>query len=620
MPVPGKQCAPKQQRSGVALILVVIVITLLTTAGLSFALLMQQSNRSAREASYRYQSQASVDSAKLVALAYAQLSADQRLQRGGHRDNAAFFAESLTIQDLSSNTLPDLNSDDSWLENAGETDTELAPIETDLMAEPIDPTQPGLAVFEVPTAESESANTTSLADPSVAIRFGLTDEATKLNLRRLLLWERQGWEIRPMLQEGCGLTASQADLLLDWVDADSEPRPEGGEIQEYARRGLPYGPANRLPNSYQELLLIPEFDARRVYGSRWILPDARNIDTAELDRELPDLSTRGSWVDQAQSTNAQQPFARSDIPLWETLALHDGHWARSPDGQSLWFANQVELNSLYQRLSEEFDESIATYLCLGRQFGFQEGHVQQAPENTQLVPISQISLDQTQATVPLRSCLQLVETHILIPGSETSRLVNSPFHQSMDNPQALETLLQLSRRLACLAPEPFQVGRLHYQHPLVARLPGLSESAADWVSQQNESRSLTESESGFSAAGSQAPDWTRELYTAFLSGTLQRSDIELLEANTCQSSDVFSGFILGHSGYFQHPILQRLTVKGSADGAQQLYCQTLYLPPAILGQLARRLMDTDNLQRIPADSVTAPSLGPTSGSRSRLIP
>lgn len=49
------------------------------------------------------------------------------------------------------------------------------------------------------------------------------------------------------------------DALLDWRDADDEPRPQGAEKKQYRQAGLAYKPGNQAFRSLEELQLVQGF-------------------------------------------------------------------------------------------------------------------------------------------------------------------------------------------------------------------------------------------------------------------------------------------------------------------------------------------------------------------------
>jgi DNA uptake protein ComE-like DNA-binding protein len=89
-------------------------------------------------------------------------------------------------------------------------------------------------------------------------RYGIEDEAGKINLntasRETLL---------ALLDNRTDLT----DCLMDYLDADSEPRPEGAEQDYYDSLAQPYRIKNGPLSTLEEVLLVKGFDGRIVFGN-----------------------------------------------------------------------------------------------------------------------------------------------------------------------------------------------------------------------------------------------------------------------------------------------------------------------------------------------------------------
>ena len=54
-----------------------------------------------------------------------------------------------------------------------------------------------------------------------------------------------------------------ADLLVDWIDPDSQPEPQGGEDTMYLTQMPPYRPPNSFITHTSELLALPGFGAEK---------------------------------------------------------------------------------------------------------------------------------------------------------------------------------------------------------------------------------------------------------------------------------------------------------------------------------------------------------------------
>jgi len=94
------------------------------------------------------------------------------------------------------------------------------------------------------------------ADPG-AVRYGLTDEAGKVNLN---VADAETLAALP------GMTDALVDALIDWRDSDDEARPQGAEREYYETRPMAYAIRNGSLPTLEELLLVRGFDARVVYG------------------------------------------------------------------------------------------------------------------------------------------------------------------------------------------------------------------------------------------------------------------------------------------------------------------------------------------------------------------
>lgn len=111
----------------------------------------------------------------------------------------------------------------------------------------------------------------------------VTDEAGKLPLVRA---------DEDRLGSLPGMDREKAAAILDWLDADDEPRPGGAEIDTYSGRG--YKPRNSCPPAVAELVLVEGLTPDIVWGAG---PDGYGRDRGE-DLDMVGSLGRGlvDWV------------------------------------------------------------------------------------------------------------------------------------------------------------------------------------------------------------------------------------------------------------------------------------------------------------------------------------
>jgi len=99
------------------------------------------------------------------------------------------------------------------------------------------------------------------------IRFGLTRESAKLSLEAVLAWEEEspGQGARA-LEQLPGITPVMVDSILDWLDADDDPRPQGAESAFYQEQRKTYRPRNAVPIALEELPLIRDVQRSLIFG------------------------------------------------------------------------------------------------------------------------------------------------------------------------------------------------------------------------------------------------------------------------------------------------------------------------------------------------------------------
>jgi type II secretory pathway component PulK len=120
---------------------------------------------------------------------------------------------------------------------------------------------------------------------SSGIRFGLADESTRFNINTLALLAGTDETVgRDMLMALPGMTEEIADAILDWIDEDDEPREFGAELEYYSALGPPYAPKNGLLETIEELLLVRDVTPWLLFGA----DTNRNglVDSGEPDPQM----------------------------------------------------------------------------------------------------------------------------------------------------------------------------------------------------------------------------------------------------------------------------------------------------------------------------------------------
>jgi general secretion pathway protein K len=131
-----------------------------------------------------------------------------------------------------------------------------------------------------------------------------------------------------------GHSTDWIEALLDWMDADDQPRGRGAERDYYRSLKNPYSPSNRPLDSVEELLLLKGMDPAIFYGNEereglrnflTVHSDGRiNVNTASL----PVLMSLSPKVDEAMAQalvdhRRKGPFQKAEdlrsVPGWDSV-------------------------------------------------------------------------------------------------------------------------------------------------------------------------------------------------------------------------------------------------------------------------------------------------------------
>src|SRR5262249_39215025 len=161
--------------------------------------------------------------------------------------------------------------------------------------------------------------------------FGVIDEGGKINLNALMQLDSSGTIAHNMLLNLPNMTEDIANSILDWIDADSEPRTSGAENDYYSGLNPPYRAKNAPLDSLDELLLVKGVTPRLLYGN----DTNRN---GILDPEEDDGS--GGWD-----------------PGWSAyLTIYSRERNLNSQGNPRIYVNDSNLDVLYQKLNTALNQ------------------------------------------------------------------------------------------------------------------------------------------------------------------------------------------------------------------------------------------------------------------------
>ncbi len=414
-----KRLSAVGRRNGIVLVIVLVVVTVISLAGLSFVLSLSTENKAAHLHGDELQLEQALASGEELLKAVCDASHDERQQRGGLHDNSPLFRGVVV---------------------AGDSEGE------------------GLVRFSVLSPQVEDGGIEG-------IRFGAQDESARLNLAILSEWERQSeGAAAEALMNLPGMTDTIADSILDWIDTDDAPRAAGAETQYYAGRGLPYGPRNGVPMSLEELLLVRDISRHSLFGDDWDLN--YQVDDQEVRRAISVSTMRASG---------------GSLPWASLLTVHSAERNTACDGELRIYLNERNLAALHQQLDQWLDTSWTRFIIAYRQFGPYDETAQSGqgatvrrsraartsrrfrpdprlvqPDEFEPQTIHAEEMDQVDLSTPARfqidSVLDLIGARILIPSDERldpsddpldpqeerDLIVESPFE---DDPAAMQEYL-----------------------------------------------------------------------------------------------------------------------------------------------------------------------------------
>jgi len=149
----------------------------------------------------------------------------------------------------------------------------------------------------------------------VWIQAQVEDLNARFNLNSLVMWSAPDNTFIPdphqvavfrTLLHALDLEDRWADLMIDWIDPDIAPQPQGGEDTLYLSQNPPYRPPNTFITHTTELLALPEFGAERFARI------APYVSALPIDAKVNVCTASGLVLDATVSMNQTQ-WAQADL-------------------------------------------------------------------------------------------------------------------------------------------------------------------------------------------------------------------------------------------------------------------------------------------------------------------
>ncbi len=177
-----------------------------------------------------------------------------------------------------------------------------------------------------------------------AFRYGVVDEAGKINVNALLKLDSSGQIAHDILIKIPGMDEDKVNALIDWIDADQEPRTNGAEDEYYSTLTPPYKAKNGPLDSLEEMLYIKGFTPQIVFGN----------DTKRNGQVDPSKDDGTGTLDQGLSAY---------------LTVFSREQNIDSTGQPRIYINDSDLTTLLDKLSAAVGEDLANFIIAYRTYG-----------------------------------------------------------------------------------------------------------------------------------------------------------------------------------------------------------------------------------------------------------
>jgi hypothetical protein len=443
-------------RRGIVLIVVLVLVVMVALAGFGFLAAMSTEYEGARLNGSMLQARQTMASAESTLNWFAALSKKERDVLGGLYHNPELF-RGRVVQPLAAigaaqtTTLPGIQDEQS--------------LDVDLTDD-----RWRFSVVSMDIGQ----------DQNPVLRFGMQNESSKLHLANILRWDQatpgQG---RIALMRLPGMTDAVADCILDWIDADNQPREFGAENDYYQTLDRPYSVANAVPQRITELLFVKGMTRRLLLGPENSDPMAADNQSLQ-QTELAGVDSNESFAtDPAAASRGWNHF----------LTVHSAERNSNQTGQPRIFLNGDNLKELEQKLTTVLPENQVRFILLARVYGLT------VSAGSGVAPSAATFSSSMVPAFSIASVADLIDSTIQIPAASGGMVVQSPYQS--DSPDASELLTTLLDQVTT-DPESVVRGRVNISTAsatVLSTLPGMTPEFTSQIVTLRDSLEVPQAES-----------------------------------------------------------------------------------------------------------------------------
>ena len=333
----------------------------------------------------------------------------------------------------------------------------------------------------------------SIPSKSTQPIFGMSDESAKLNINTLPLEKSRRTEARQRLLVLPGMTLQIADAILDWRDPDDEVSEFGAETSYYAGQSSARLPRQAPFEDLNEILYVRGVNTDMLYGEdqnqNGLLDPEENDGDGRAPRDNRDGVLQQGWADLITVQSCESTLRSDGRPkinlnqpvlarLYDELEPEFGSEAatyivawRMRGATYLDAPRPDEGNDLERRRLERLESAMS-------RLNSQLGDVERESEKLTADQTRRGGLTLTESSAEFKSALDLFGGQVQVAINGVDTLLESPW--SADPATARRMLPVFERSLTTTDEMVFQ-GRISINEApesVLRSIPGMSESAA----------------------------------------------------------------------------------------------------------------------------------------------